>query len=456
MIGAPSFWRETVAAPPARPALRGAQSCDVAVIGGGFTGLWSAILLKEAQPDLGVTIVEQAEVGFGASGRNGGFAMTLLDLSLADLLAHQGAQQARRAHVAAADAVEAVGRFIADRGIDCDWRHGGLMVVATNATQMSRIEADLSAADQLGLDGFTPLSGPEARERLHSPTYRGGYHEAHAGVLNPLKLVHGLAAEAERLGVRILERSPVTIDDGGAGGVRLLSEHGSVAADQVVVTTNAWAGQPGSFRETITPLYTYILMTEPLDADQWERIGWEDHCGVEDKRGFVHYYRRTADGRILWGGSDGVIYRNGSIHPRHDTHDGIARRLQHTFRATFPQLRGVRFTHHWGGPVALTRRMVPAFGTTHGGRVHHGFGYCGHGVGPSHLGGRILRDKVLGADTDLMSLCFVDADAGGTPPYPLRWAGSVALRRAVTRQDDREERRFDDVLPTPWAMRVLH
>lgn len=455
MIGAPSFWRETVPPGPQRPTLDGEEHSDVVIVGGGFTGLWTAIHLKEAEPDLSVTIVEQASVGYGASGRNGGFAMTLLDLSLADLLKHHGPDAARRAHLAAADAVERIGAFIGERRIDCDWRHGGLMVVATNATQQARVDADLAAADSLGIDGFTELSGPQARERVHSPTYRGGYHEAHAGVLNPLKLALALGAEAERLGVRILERcGPAEVDEDG-GGIRVSTREGSVRAPRAVVTTNAWAGDQPEFRELVTPLYTYILMTEPLDDDQWKSIGWDDHCGIEDKRTFVHYYRRTADGRILWGGSDGVIYRDGRICPPQDTNAGIARRLERTFRATFPQLREVRFTHHWGGPVGLTRRMIPAFGTTAGGRVHYGLAYCGHGVGPSHLGGRILRDKLLGTDSDLLSLCFVDGDPGRTPPYPLRFVLSVALRRLATHQDDREEDHFDEVLRTPPLLREL-
>jgi glycine/D-amino acid oxidase-like deaminating enzyme len=381
--------------------------------------------------------------------------MTLLDLSLADLVRNHGTEAARRAHLAAADAVEQIGAFIEQHGIDCDWRHGGLMVVATNATQEVKVQRDLEAAEAIGVDDHVPLTGAEARERVSSPLYRCGYHEAHAAVVNPLKLAFALAVEAERRGVTVVERSGMTGLEHDSHGARIATSKGTVRADQVVVATNAWAGERPEFRPSVTPLYTYILMSEPLNDAQWERIGWADHCGVEDKRGFVHYYRRTVDGRILWGGADGVVYPNGSIRPSHDTHDGVARRLDGTFRATFPQLADVRFTHHWGGPVGLTNRFLPTFGTLGGGRVHYGLGYCGHGVGPSHLGGQILRDKVLGVHSELLSLCFVDTDQGAMPPYPVRWAGSAAMRTAITHHDDRAQRHPDDVLGPPCIMKVL-
>ena len=434
--GSSIYWLET-SARAAAPPVAGNLAFDVVIIGAGFTGLWTAYHLLEADSSLRIALIERDVVGYGASGRNGGFAMTLLDMSLAHLRRNHGDDAAKAAHQAVATSVEEIGATVAARDIDCEWRHGGLMVVATNPGQQRRVDADLAAAEALDLSGFTRLSADETQAEVHSPTYLGALREEHCGVLHPAKLAHGLARVVEAMGATIFEGTDVTSIDDADGRIRVATPGGEVLADQVVLATNAFAAHTPWFRTKVVPLYTYVGLTEPLTDAQWDEVGWASHCGIEDKRNFVHYYRRTVDGRILWGGSDGVIRYRSRIEPRYDSDEKVRRRLRRTFEWTFPQLAHVPFSHHWGGPVGITVTFVPLFGTLLGGRLHYGLGYNGHGVAPSHTGGKILRDRVLGRDTALTQLCFVDTKEPTFPPEPLRWVSAELTRRSLLRQDTR-------------------
>jgi len=453
-LGSSSYWHETSHRVPA-PVLTGDHDVDVAIVGGGFTGLWTAYHLRETEPSMKIAVIEREVIGFGASGRNGGFAMTLLDMSLAHLRRNHGDAAAGAAHNAVAESVEEMGDAIAAEGIECEWKHGGLMVVATNRGQQKRVDDDLAAAEALGLDGFTHLSSEEAQAEVHSPTYVGGLREDHCAVVHPAKLVRGLAGVVERKGADVFECTDVTSIEESGGKMRLTCPQGTVRADQVVLATNAWASQTPWFKKKVVPLYTYIAMTEPLTDEQWAEVGWDSHCGIEDKRNYVHYYRRTLDGRILWGGSDGIIPYNHRIAPRFDRSNEILERLTGTFHRTFPQLPGVRFTHHWGGPVGITVDFVPLFGTLLEGRLHYGLGYNGHGVAPSHTGGKILRDKVLGKTSELTDLCIVDAKEPGFPPEPLSWIGGVVTRRALLRQDAQFDQNRGGGEMDPVLLRVM-
>ena len=452
--GSAIHWLETVPRTP-RPPLEGPREVDVAVIGGGFTGLWTAYHLLEAEPSARVAVIEREEVGFGASGRNGGFAMPLLDMSLAHLRRRQGVERARAAHEAVVDSVEQMGEVVETHAIDCEWHHGGLMVVATSAGQLDRIEADLAAAEEMGIDGITPLTARQAQEEVASPTYLGGFLEDACAVVNPARLARGLADVVEHRGAEVYESTGLTSLEELDGRLRIATPRGELVADQVVLATNAWASSTPWFRAKVVPLHTYIVLTEPIDDDLWDEIGWQRRQGVEDKRNFVHYYRRTADGRILWGGSDGVIYHpTRRIRPSEDRNEAVFARLRATFRRTFPQLAGVRFTHQWGGPVGMTTDFLPAVGTLLDGRLHYALGYNGHGVAPSHTAGRILRDKLLGRDSELTGLCFVDHHEGSFPPDPLRWVGAELTRRSLRRQDDRLDRGEATGEMDPLLMRI--
>lgn len=434
LYGSGIHWLETIEHSPRSP-LVGSAETDVAIVGGGFTGLWTAYHLLEAQPSLRVTVIEREEVAFGASGRNGGFAMTLLDMSLAHLRRNHGDGKARAAHNAVADSVDEIGAAIERHGIDCEWVKGGLLVVAANEGQLARVDADLAAAGALGLDGFRRLSAAEVRAEVDSPTYLGALEESHCGVVNPARLCAGLAQTVEQMGATIHETTDVTSITDAGGRLRLTTPNGRLDADQVVFATNAWASGTPWFKSAVIPLYTYVVLTEPISDEQWASVGWARRQGIEDKRNYVHYYRRTADGRVLWGGGDGVVHAGRRIRPAYDRHDRIMGDLVRTFHETFPQLAGVRMTHHWGGPVGITVSFLPLFGTLLDGRLHYGLGYNGHGVAPSHTGGKILRDKVLGKPSELTELCFVDADEPHFPPEPLLWITAELTRQTLLRQD---------------------
>ncbi len=458
LYGSSIHWLEDVPHAP-RPQLAGQTDVDVAIVGGGFTGLWTAYHLLCADPSLRVAVVEGEEIGFGASGRNGGFAMTLLDMSLAHLRRNHGDAAARAAHLAVAESVEMIGTTVTDEGIDCEWVHGGLMSVATNVGQMNRLRDDLEAADAMGLEGFRELSAADARAEVDSPTYLGALMEDHCAVLHPAKLARGLADAVSSRGGAVYETTHVTSIEEHGPKVRLETVGGSITAEQVVLATNAWARNLPWFSRKVVALYTYVLLTEPLTDEQWASVGWERRQGIEDKRNFVHYYRRTADGRILWGGRDGVIHAQlpgrPGIGPAFDRSRVVRARLAETFRRTFPQLAKVRFTHHWGGPVGITAQFLPHVGTLEGGHVHYGHGYNGHGVAPTHTVARVLTERILHRESPLEELCFVDSREPKFPPDPLLWASAELTRRTLLRQDRQmdEGREVGDM--DPWLLRVM-
>jgi glycine/D-amino acid oxidase-like deaminating enzyme len=443
-----SFWLEDDYSPG--PPLDGDRSVDVAIIGGGFTGLWTAYFLKRAQPSLRVAVVEREVVGYGASGRNGGFAMTLLNRGLNDMVQAFGDAATRDAHRAAAASVDGIGAFARDHAVDCHYEKNGLIALASDPSQIARIEAEYRHAERLGLSGFTFLDRAALQASVHSPTYECGVREETCAILNPARLVRGQRRVARDLGVEIFESTPV--EDVRAEGKRVTvrTPHGIIRADQAVLATNAYSVHFPPIHRYVVPIYSYIVLTEPLSPALWDAIGWQGREGLEDRRTYLHYYRRTHDGRILFGGEDAPYFYNSGIGSQHDRNPEVFTRLKDDLRRTFPPLANVRFTHEWGGPVGLTVRFVPTFGTLQGGRIHYGFGYCGHGVGPTHLGGQILADLVLGRRTERTDLCFVRTTALPFPPEPLRYVGVTAARRLLLKQD-REQRPKHD----PWIVRMM-
>ncbi len=432
-----AYWMETAPYEPGPP-LEGDRRVDVAIVGGGFCGLWTAHHLKEAQPSLDVAVLESDVVGYGASGRNGGFVMSLVSRSLAALRSEYGVEEGRAAHKAVVHAIDAIGGFCSEHGVDCEYEKNGLLTVSTAAWQDGSIREDVQAAQEMGIEDMRFVEGGELRGLVHSPTYRCGFEEGSCAIVNPAKLAWGIARVVREQGVTIYERTRVRSVRQAAGGVEVRTPGGVLRADKAVLATNAYSLHFPEIARWVIPLYTYIVLTEPLTASQWEEIGWAGRQGIEDRMGGFHYYRPTVDGRIAWGGET-YPYHN-AVNRRFDHDDGVFADLRASLVRTFPALAGIRFTHAWGGPVGITARFVPTFGTVKGGRIHYGVGYCGHGVGPTYVGGEILRDLVLDRDTERTNLCFVRRGPIAYPLQPLRSLLVNSALRLMKEQDEKEGR----------------
>jgi len=432
-----SYWMETAPYEPGPP-LDGDRRVDVAIVGGGYCGLWAAYHLKQAQPSLDVAVLESDVVGYGASGRNGGFVMSLVSRSLAALRAEYGVEEGRAAHEAVVQAIDAIGRFCSEHGVDCEYEKNGLLTVSTAAWQDESIREDVRAAQEMGIEDVRFVDGEELRGMVHSPTYRCAFEERSCAIVNPAKLAWAIAHVAREQGVTIYERTEVKAVRQTATGVEVRTPRGVLRADKAVLATNAYSVHFPEIARWVIPIYTYIVLTEPLTPSQWEAIGWAGRHGIEDRMGGFHYYRPTMDGRIAWGGET-YPYRS-AVNPRFDHDKRVFADLRASLVKTFPPLAGIRFTHEWGGPVGITARFVPTFGTVQGGRIHYGVGYCGHGVAPTYVGGEILRDLALDRDTDRTNLCFVRRQPIAYPPQPLRSLLVNSALRLMKEQDQKEGR----------------
>ena len=445
-----SYWHEVAPSYEPVPPLEGDRRADVAIIGGGYCGLWTAYHLKTEQPSMEVAVLEQEVAGYGASGRNGGFAITLLGRSLDDLRQQFGTAEALAAHKPVAAAVDSIGRFAKENAVDCDYEKTGIITVSTSPWQDAIIENDVKAAQEMGVQDIRFLDGDTVRDMVHSPTYRCAHEEGAGAILNPAKLAWGLARVIRRKGVALYEGTSVQEVRSTEGAVEVRTEGGLLRADKVVLATNAYSVHFPNIARWVVPLYTYIVLTEPLTPAQWDSIGWKGRQGIEDRLGGLHYYRPTADGRIAWGGEAFPYHFRSGIGPQFDQDESVFARLRASFAWTFPTLSEVKFSHAWGGPVGITIRFVPTFGTLEGGRVHYGIGYCGHGVAPTYVGGEILRDLVLDRKTERTNLCFVTKEAVAFPPEPLRHLAVTSSLRYMERQD-----RSQKVVKPPLLMRLV-
>ncbi|HSJ44120.1 MAG TPA: FAD-dependent oxidoreductase [Euzebyales bacterium] len=429
-----SFWLDDGG--PPRPSLTGEVTADVAVVGAGYTGLWTALALTDHDPALRAVILEASRVGHGASGRNGGFVEASLTHGLHNGLAHfptEIDELLRLGRENFAGLVDDVRRH----GIDCDLELTGTIDVATAAWQLDELAESAEVHAQLG-EKATLLAAAEVRAHLDSPTYLGGLAHPDGAIVHPGRLARGLAGALDTRGVTIHEGTPVSRIRRQGGRVRLDTVGGVVLADRAVLATNAYSHL--LLRRTsrhFVPIYDHILLTEPLTPDQRARIGWAGRQGIADSGNQFHYYRLTADDRILWGGYDAVYRYGNAVGPRFDhrraTYDLLARH----FRTTFPQLHDLRFARWWGGPIATTTRFTAAFGEALGGRVVYALGYTGLGVAAARFAGRVLRDRLLVPDSPLLDLQLVSTSPFPFPPEPLRWTGVELTRRAIARSDGR-------------------
>src|SRR6266705_3091576 len=385
------FWLDQPDAPAAREPLRGEVACDLAVIGGGFSGLWTALLAKEANPGRSVVLIEGNRIGWAASGRNGGFCEASLthgaDNGRERFPAEFGTLQ--RLGAENLDAIEAaIGRY----GIDCDFERAGSITVATEDYQVASLREAAAA------DGAIFLDAEAVRAEVNSPTYLAGLR-----------------------------------DKEGSAGVQ--------PARRVALGTNAFPPLVRRLRPYIVPVYDYVLVTEQLSPAQLAAVGWRNRQGVADAGNQFHYYRLTSDNRILWGGYDAIYHFGGDVRRAYDQRPATFAKLAGHFFSTFPQLEGIGFSHRWGGAIDTCSRFCAFFGTAHRGRVAYALGYTGLGVGASRFGARVMLDLLSGKDTELTRLEMVRSKPVPFPPEPLAYLGVQATRWSLAQADRRSGRR---------------
>jgi glycine/D-amino acid oxidase-like deaminating enzyme len=419
-----------------RPALAGDLDVDVAVVGAGLTGLWTAHYLAEAQPDLRIAVLEAEVAGFGASGRNGGWCSALFPASLPTLAATSGRAAALAQHRAMRATVGEVARAAAAEGIDAQLARGGTITLARSAPQWRRAREEVAAARAWGRgeDELRLLDAAEATAVLAGTRTRGATYTPDCAALHPARLVRGLAVAVERRGVRVLERTPVTAITPG----RARTPYGTVRAEVVVRATEGWTSTLPGHARTSVPVYSLVIASEPLPSAVWEEIGLRRRETFADHRNLIVYGQRTADDRLVFGGRGAPYHLGSRIRPAFDRDDRVFAALHATLLDLFPVLRGTRFTHAWGGPLGITRDWHASVGLDRATGLAWAGGYVGDGVSTTNLAGRTLRDLVLGHDTELTRLPWVGHRSPAWEPEPLRWLGINAGLRAMTLADAEE------------------
>ena len=431
-----SWWlREALAADSGAPcpSLVGRIRADVAIVGGGYTGLWTAYHLKQADPGADVVLLEADICGGGPSGRNGGFMYGLWDdfPVLVDLFGTEDAVRVGQASERAVDLAEDIFR---EAGIDIWFQRSGHLTVSTSPVFDQAIDEirRLQSRDGYPADLIQLLSASEVADRCRSPQFRAGVLQTRGATVQPARLARGLRALVLNMGVRIYEGTPVDVIEGGTM-VKIVTRGGEVAADQAVLGLNAWSNQIPQFRRSIIPRASHIVLTEPA-PERLQEMGWTGGEGIGDFRATLHYLRTTPDGRIAFGAGTGSSGRR--VNGRMSNDSSWYQRLEATLHKWFPEFRGVGIDAVWGGPIDVSAHHVPFFGSMWGGNVHYGMGFTGGGVGPCVLGGQILSSLVLGRQDEFSSLPLVGFRSKRFPPEPLLSVGARLTLEAILRTDD--------------------
>lgn len=435
-----AYWMTTGSSEP-EPPLQGESHADVVVIGGGFTGLWTALQLTDMDPSLRVEVLEQETVGYGASGRNGGFCEASLTHGLANGLRHFPDEIEILEREGRANLQQLVA-FIRQHAIDCDLEETGTLRVADCEHQVPEFQRWVETARAHGLD-LRYLDREQVQAEVHSPRWQAGIlaPPTENVMINPAKLCWGLKRVAVERGVRIREHTRVLDLERASDAVIARTPTGTVRATHAVVGTSAYSTWRRSLRPLFVPVYDYVLVSDSLTPGQLESIGWTGRQGMADANNRFHYFRLTADNRILWGGFDAIYYPGNGVGPRHDTRPATFSLLERQFRQAFPQLDRLHFPYRWGGAIDVTSRFTMSVGSTMGGRVIHAIGYTGLGVGASRWAAGLVRDHILRPDSELLRLRFVRSRPFPYPPEPLRTVAVRVVQHELARADDNHGRR---------------
>lgn len=426
----------------ARPALAGDTDVDVAIVGAGYSGLWTAYSLLRADATLRVLVIERETVGFGGSGRNGGWCVGELAGGLAGAVSTWGRSAGIAMTRAIIETVDEIARVVADDGIDCGFEHGGVIRLARTRPQLARQHAEVDEYRHHGFgdDVLRSLDAAGATSRLAATDVLGGLQFAPGARVQPAQLARGLAEVVERLGGTIAEGTAVTSIVAGtaASRPRVVTDRGVVRADVVVRATEAYTRDLPGQRRTLVPLYSLMVATEPLDDAMWDSIGLSEMKTFADDRRMVIYGQRTTDGRIAFGGR-GAPYRFGSgIDPATESSSDVHDRIIAALVELLPQLGGVGFTHRWGGVLGVARDWRPSVGFDRSTGLAWAGGYVGEGVAAANLAGRTIADLVIRPDSPLVALPWVQHRSRQWEPEPLRWAAINGARRLAGWIDEQE------------------
>jgi glycine/D-amino acid oxidase-like deaminating enzyme len=434
-----SFWHEDPDLDWTRSEpLGGDLDVDVAIVGGGYTGLWTAYYLAKADPTLRVAVLEKNFVGFGASGRNGGWCSAIFPATLRKVAAGSSRSGAVRMQEAMFQTVDEIGNVVAAEGIDCDFQAGGYVSAARNEAQWARSRQEVEGwrAWGFGEDHMRLLSAQEASQKIAASHTLGGTFTPHCAAVQPAKLVRGLAGAVRALGVKVFEDTEVReIHDR-----RVSTQRGEVRAEVVVRATEGYTAQLKGARRDIVPMYSLMVATAPLPDQVWEEIGLRERETFSDKRHLRIYGQRTSDGRIAFGGRGAPYHFGSRVKPEYDHDRRVHESLRQILVDLFPGIRGVEFTHAWGGNLGIPRDWYPSVGYDRGSGLAHAGGYVGDGVATANLAGRTLTAEILDLETDLRSLPWLSRTSPRWEPEPLRWIGVNAGTIAFNVADRTEAR----------------
>jgi glycine/D-amino acid oxidase-like deaminating enzyme len=449
-----SYWLDSMGPLQARAPLDGDIEVDVAVVGAGFTGLWTAYELQRREPGLRIAILESQFAGFGASGRNGSWCVPELNASLELLSSRFGRDRALALHRALLATPGEVERSLTDEGIDADFSRSGVLKVARGRYQLPLLKAEMQSYQEVGVsDEYSWLDRAATREKLDVAGVEAALFTPNGATLHPGKAVRGLAEAVERRGATIYEGTKVVGVQKGSP-VRIETDRGRVRARVAVLALEGYLSQLAGYRRRVLPLYSLISITEPLSETDLASVNWSARMCVGSMRLSVDYFARTAEGRILVGGR-GAPYSFGSrILNSREHHPATHAKLHRMFREWFPGLSSVRFSQSWGGVLGMPRDWIPQFGFQPRSGLAFAYGYTGHGVATTNLAGRTLADLITGRESELTSLALVGHRSPDWEPEPLRWIGVRYVQGALARLDARGER--TGRTPSRWdpAMRM--
>jgi len=426
--------------PLPHPTLIGNVTTDVCIVGAGYTGLWTALLAKEQNPDREVVVLEQRETGAGASGRNGGFCSYSLTHGFMNGYNRFKDEMAiiERMGRENLDGIEAT---IKRYGIDCNFEWNGELRVAIEEWQMESMVEEARLRNSFG-DNVELLTSEQTQARVKSPLYKGSLWDPDGTALvDPARLVWGLERACIKLGVKIFENTHVEWLEPTKEGMTVHTPYGSVNAQRVALATNVYKSLIRSAHKYVIPVYDFQLVTEPLTPEQLESIGWKEREGLSDAGNQFHYYRMTKDNEILWGGYDAIYNFRGKVRQEYESDAQTYAHLAEAFLETFPQLKGIKFTHGWGGAIDTCSRFSPFWGKAYGGRVAYVMGYTGLGVGSTRFGAQVMLDLLDGVDNERTRLTMVRKKPWPFPPEPFRFIFIRLTQWSINRADEKQGKR---------------